>query len=130
MGILTNAKVGATLPVVDLDRAVKFYEDVLGLVPIKSPDSSRDRMYQAGGDTQLLIYKRGATKADHTAAGFQVNNIEEVVAALQAKGVVFQEYDLPEMGLKTVNGIAETGGSKVAWFFDTEENILGIFNIA
>ena len=55
MGILTTAKVAATLPVVDLDRAVKFYEDVLGLVPIKSPDPSRDRMYQAGGDTQLLI---------------------------------------------------------------------------
>jgi len=42
----------------------------------------------------------------------------------QAKGVVFEEYDMP--GLKTVNSIATAGGNKAAWFKDTEGNILAI----
>jgi hypothetical protein len=32
--------------------------------------------------------------------------------------VTFEEYDLP--GLKTVNGIAELGGMRGAWFKDPE----------
>ena len=49
---------------------------------------------------------------------------EAEVAELKAKGVVFEEYNFP--GLKTVNGIATAGGSKAAWFKDTEGNILCI----
>ena len=46
------------------------------------------------------------------------------VAALQARGVVFEEYDLP--GLKTVNGVATIGESKGAWFKDSEGNLLAL----
>jgi hypothetical protein len=41
--------------------------------------------------------------------GWEVANIETTVAALRARVVVFEEYDLP--GLKTVNGIAEIEGT-------------------
>jgi hypothetical protein len=37
---------------------------------------------------------------------------------------VFEEYDMP--GLKTDNGIATGGGSKAAWFKDSEGNIMAI----
>jgi hypothetical protein len=61
-----------------------------------------------------------------------VVDIEATVAALKARGVVFEEYDLP--GLKTVNGIAEIVGNypskgvgeKGAWFRDSEGNLLGL----
>ena len=43
-----------------------------------------------------------------------------------AKGVKFEDYDIPEMGLKTTNGVAELGGMKSAWFKDTEGNILNL----
>ncbi len=46
------------------------------------------------------------------------------MAQLKAKGVVFEEYDMP--GLKTVNSIATGGGAKTAWFKDTEGNILAV----
>ncbi|MGH2654353.1 MAG: VOC family protein [Actinomycetota bacterium] len=46
------------------------------------------------------------------------------MAELRAKGVTFEEYDMP--GLKTVNGIAELGGEKGAWFKDPEGNILSV----
>lgn len=37
-------------------------------------------------------------------------DVEAAVADLRAKGVTFEEYDLP--GVKTVNGIAELGGTR------------------
>lgn len=40
--------------------------------------------------------------------------------------MVFEQYDLPAIGLKTVDGIAEMGGCQVAWFKDTEGNILNV----
>ena len=52
------------------------------------------------------------------------DDIEADVAALQARGVVFEEYDLP--GLKTVNGVATIGESKGAWFKDSEGNLLAL----
>ena len=53
-----------------------------------------------------------------------VADVEAAVAELRDKGVRFEEYDLP--GLKTVNGIAELGGTRGAWFKDPEGNILSM----
>ena len=52
-----------------------------------------------------------------------MDDIEAEVAELMARGVVFEEYDLP--GLKTANGIATMGPNRAAWFKDSEGNILG-----
>jgi hypothetical protein len=49
------------------------------------------------------------------------------VADLRGKGVTFEEYDLP--GVKTVNGIAELGGTRGAWFKDPEGNILSVVQL-
>ncbi len=123
--MLANAAVCATLPVVDLKRAKKFYEDKLGLKLIWE-DPSPGAYYQAGMGTALYIYQRAATKADHTVASFMVDNIEAEVKELRSKGIKFEEYNIPSMKLNTVNGIAEMDGMKSAWFKDTEGNILNI----
>jgi len=47
-----------------------------------------------------------------------------VVADLKSRGVVFEEYDLPNF--KTVNSIATTGPVRAAWFEDSEGNLLGV----
>lgn len=52
------------------------------------------------------------------------SDLEADVAALQARGVVVEEYDLP--GLKTVNGVTTIGESKGAWFKDSEGNLLAL----
>jgi len=123
--MLANAPVAAILPAVDLERAIKFYKGKLGLQPIDTPDQG-GIMFESGQGTQLYLYQRDtATKADHTVAGWKVDNIEQVVRALREKGVVFEQYDLP--GLKTdEHGIATMGPGKSAWFKDTEGNILAI----
>jgi catechol 2,3-dioxygenase-like lactoylglutathione lyase family enzyme len=125
--MLSSASVYATIPVVDLKRARRFYEDKLGLKVVRE-DPSPGAEIEAGHGTRFYLYQRGATKADHTVAGFKVKDVEAEVKALKAKGVKFEEYDIPSMGIKTVNGIATMDGLKSAWFKDTEGNILGISN--
>ena len=64
---------------------------------------------------------------------WNVEDIEAAVAQLTARGVVFEEYDVP--GLTTVDGIAEVAGNypskggvgeRGAWFKDSEGNLLAI----
>ena len=52
------------------------------------------------------------------------SDVEAEVAELKARGVVFEEYDMP--GVQMKNSIATGGGAKTAWFKDTEGNILAV----
>ena len=124
--MLTKAEVYPTLPAVDLQRARKFYEETLGLKVIRI-DPSPGILFGAGNGTAIYLYQRGATKADHTEAAFKIDDVEAEVKELKAKGVKFEEVDIP--GMKTVDGIATMDGYKGAWFKDTEGNILGIANM-
>lgn len=56
-----------------------------------------------------------------------VRDVEATVADLRGRGVTFEDYDLP--GLKTVDGIADLGGIKGAWFKDPEGNILSVVQL-
>jgi hypothetical protein len=53
-----------------------------------------------------------------------VDDVEVTVQELRGRGVVFEEYDFP--GLKTVNGVADLGYERAAWFKDSEGNILAV----
>jgi predicted enzyme related to lactoylglutathione lyase len=107
-----------------MDRAKSFYEEKLGLKATSGPDGLR---FECGQGTVLALYEHGApTKAEHTVAAWEVENVEETVQGLGARGVVFEQYDLP--GLKTdEQGIATVGTGRGAWFKDTEGNILSVY---
>ena len=79
--MLADAQVSPTLPVMDLERAKKFYQEKLGLKVIQE-DPSPGAMLQAGAGTGIYIYQRTATKADHTVAGFRVKDVEATVKGL------------------------------------------------
>ena len=121
--MLGNVRFGANIPVRSVADARRFYEDVLGVTPVRIHDA--EIIYRAG-DTMFGIYEtEAAGKAGHTLGTFSgVDDIEAVVAALRSRGVVFDEYDTP--GFKTVNGIAQFGPERVAWFRDPDGNILSI----
>lgn len=128
--MLANSRIRPTIPVVDLNRAKRFYETTLGLKPVVSVnnDSTTDiALFECGYGTHIELYQRSASKAEHTLATFEVSDIEGDVNALRAKGVVFEEYDMPE--IKTQNGIATQGSVKAAWFKDSEGNILCIHQL-
>ena len=121
--MLTNAKATAMLPVVEMARARKFYEEALGL-PAGSERPNGETRYQAGGTSFALYPRATPTRADHTALSFEVSDIAAEMQALRARGVRFEEYDLP--GLKTVEGVCVLGAERAAWFRDPEGNILCI----
>ena len=120
--MLSDATVTAMVPVVDLERAKRFYGGVLGLKP--SGDLGHEVFFGCDNGTRLFLYERAPTKADHTAARFEVQDIEAKVAGLKAQGVVFIEYGTGR--IKTVDSIATFLSQKAAWFEDTEGNILGL----
>lgn len=124
--MLTNSPIRPTIPVVDLNRAKRFYETTLGLKPVpeNNDTTSGIALFECGNSTLIELYPRGPSKADHTVATFEVSNIEEEVNMLRGKGVNFEEYNMPE--IKTQNGIATQGSVRAAWFKDSEGNILCI----
>ena len=126
--MLSKVALHPTLPAVDIKRARKFYEKKLGLKVIKT-DPSPGITLEAGNGTTLYIYQREATKADHTVASFTVEDVEGQVSELRKKGIEFEDIDMPDMGIKTVNGVATMGEMKGAWFKDTEGNILAVSNM-
>jgi catechol 2,3-dioxygenase-like lactoylglutathione lyase family enzyme len=120
--MLASARVVATMPAVDIARARNFYEGKLGLKAAQTNEN--ELRYECGKGTVIYLYKRGATKADHTVAAFEVDDLDKEMKELRQKGVVLEDYDLP--GLKTVNGVAEMGSERAAWFKDSEGNILSV----
>jgi len=120
--MLNSFNFGATLPAADLARAKQWYEEKLGMTP--EMESDQGIRYRTGS-TFFDIYPTSyAGTAQNTAGGWEVEDIEKVVAELRERGVEFEEYDFP--GLKTVDGIADLGVEKTAWFKDSEGNILAI----
>jgi predicted enzyme related to lactoylglutathione lyase len=111
----------AYIPAKDLARARKFYEEKLGLQP-KELDAG-GVTYEFAKGTACFMYptpNAGTSKASQ--AFWQVEDVEREVRELKARGVKFEDYDMP--GMK--DGIATAGGAKAAWFKDSEGNILAL----
>ncbi|MDE1860577.1 MAG: VOC family protein [Candidatus Micrarchaeota archaeon] len=123
---LEKAPITVTLPAVNIARAKNFYSRKLGLRSVKSKEPN-SATFKTSNGTSIFLYKRSATRADHTVASFYVKNILSEVNKLKANGVKFESYRMPN--LKTdKNNIATGGPIKAAWFKDTEGNILGLVN--
>lgn len=121
--MLKNAPIVPYIPVADVRRARRFYEDIVGLIPIEQ--YAGGVFYECGGGSRVFMYpSAGAGTSKASTAFWNVDDIAREVADLRSRGVVFEEYDLPS--IKTVNGIATGGGAKTAWFKDSEGNILAV----
>ena len=128
--MLKDARVATRLPAQDLERARRFYAEKLGLEP--SEERPGGLLYRAGSCEFGVFQSAGAAPGSFTQMGWEVDDIEATVAELRARGVVFEQVDLP--GLRTVDGIAEIAGNypskgtgeRAAWFRDSEGNMLGI----
>jgi predicted enzyme related to lactoylglutathione lyase len=120
---LSNASVVPYSPAANIPRARKFYEEMVGLKVRE--EFAGGVVYECGNGSWVFMYptpNAGTNKA--STLFWSVDDVEAEVAALKARGVVFEEYDFPQM--KTVNSIATGGGARTAWFKDTEGNTLAI----
>jgi len=121
--MLGNAEVAATLAVMDIDRARRFYEGKLGLALSRSPQPGL--LIFKVASSSLVVYASefaGTNKA--TAATWMVGNVEATVRELKGKGITFEHYDFP--GVRLHGDVHEMGESKAAWFKDPDGNILAI----
>jgi catechol 2,3-dioxygenase-like lactoylglutathione lyase family enzyme len=128
--MLSNAEIAAIVPVSDIDRAIEFYGNALGLeMQARREDlpENREAEFRAGNGSLLAYESVGAGQSRHTVAGFRVGDLDAVVASLRDRGVVFEEYDTPN--LKTENGIAAIGDVRAAWCRDPDGNILAIESV-
>jgi catechol 2,3-dioxygenase-like lactoylglutathione lyase family enzyme len=123
--MLADARVEAAIPVIDLETARAFYEERLGLAPAGAHNPGVDVLYACGGATTVLVYERGGPLGpSRTAAHFVVDDVPAAVRALRERGVVFEEYDLPE--LQMADGVATIGDRRFAWFKDPDLNVIGL----
>jgi len=121
-----NASCSAVLPASDLARARSFWHDTFGIDPVEDGFAEEDaaEMFDIGG-TKVLVYEtQFAGSAQNTALGIDSDDFDRDMAELKSKGVQFNEYDLP--GIKTVDGVVELGGTRTAWFNDSEGNIIAL----
>jgi catechol 2,3-dioxygenase-like lactoylglutathione lyase family enzyme len=120
--MLKDANAMATIAVKNLDAARRFYENQLGLEVVDSREQGVLTL-RSGGST-LLVYESqyaGTNKA--TAATWTVGKeIDAIVAALKARGISFEHYNLPDATLQ--GDIHVSGKMKAAWFKDPDGNIL------
>jgi predicted enzyme related to lactoylglutathione lyase len=123
--VLERAEIAAIVPVSDIDQAVAFYGETLGLaLQARRDDLAKNREAEfRGGDGTLVVYESvAAGQSKGTVAAFRVDDLDAVAAGLRGRGVVFEEYDLPD--LKTENGIARIGDLRAAWARDPDGNII------
>ena len=123
--MLADARIHATIPASDLERAKAFYADSLGLTPVT--DTPAGSFYELSGARFFLFASQGVASGTHTQLGFSVDDIAGTVNELKARGVKFEEYDFPAFDKAT--SIATTGDVQSAWFKDTEGNLLGIVQL-
>jgi catechol 2,3-dioxygenase-like lactoylglutathione lyase family enzyme len=117
--------VRASIPVSDLDRAERFYEDQLGLSPLEARAESR--IYGSGAGTSLHVYQSptGSGEGGGTQATWYVSDLDRVIDELRARGVAFERYDDPGL-VADEKGIHELGDGRVAWFRDPDGNTFAL----
>jgi catechol 2,3-dioxygenase-like lactoylglutathione lyase family enzyme len=122
---LSDCKVQALLAVSDLDRARRFYEHQLGLVP--GEVEQEGVRYPCAHGTEVFVYLSpdNAGKSPATLAGWLVDDLDQTMDELASRGVVFEQYDQP--GIKTdARGVFDAGGFRAVWVKDPDGNTMAL----
>jgi catechol 2,3-dioxygenase-like lactoylglutathione lyase family enzyme len=122
---LSDYTVEAAMAVSDLDRARRFYEEQLGLVP--GEEEEQGVRYPCAQGTGIFVYlsPQNAGRSPATLAGWSVDDLDATMEELSSRGVSFERYDQP--GLKTdERGVFDAGRFRAAWVRDPDGNTMAI----
>lgn len=110
----------------DLEKAKRFYADVLGVEVTQTEMGLKLSM----GNDVFIYQKDDHQPATFTVLNFPTDNIDTAVAALKEKGVKFESY--PEMTDEDniARGLDYNMGPNIAWFKDPAGNILSVLQDA
>ena len=121
--MFTNTKAFSGFAVDDVDKAREFYSETLGL---EVSDENGLLTLHIADDRPTLVYPRpNHTPADYTILNFPVDDIEQAVDELTARGVRFERYegfDQDERGI-------HREGPPIAWFKDPAGNVLSVIQL-
>ena len=122
--MFANTKAYSGFAVDDLQKARQFYGETLGLRTSMISEEGGVMSLDLAGDRGTLVYlKPDFVPATYTILNFPVDDIDEAVDELVARGVRFERYDAFEQDEK---GIARGPGPSIAWFKDPAGNVLSV----
>lgn len=119
----------SSISVDDLERAKAFYGDTLGLDVTEVSGMGLDVGLGTGG--RVFVYpKPDHQPATFTVLNFPVDDIDQAVDDLGARGVSFERYDLEGSPRPDAKGIYRSDdparGPSIAWFKDPAGNVLSV----
>jgi catechol 2,3-dioxygenase-like lactoylglutathione lyase family enzyme len=110
----------------DLERARRFYADVLGLRLVEQNEFAA--VFDAAGTMLQVTLVHEPARAAYTVLGWQVPDIEQTVDALADRGVEFLRFDGMQQDTRGVWTTPD--GSAVAWFRDPDGNTVSLTRFA
>jgi catechol 2,3-dioxygenase-like lactoylglutathione lyase family enzyme len=127
---LGAARTVTKLPAQDLDRARAFYRNELGLEPVEEREGGL--RYVCGATEFHLFASAGAASGRSTQMGFEVEDIDQAVAELRARGLELATFEMGDMEVIDQivvvpgNYPSKGTGERGAFFFDSEGNLLSL----
>lgn len=113
-----NTKAFSGFAVDDISKARQFYGETLGIkTSLLDEQHGLLTLHLAGGLDILVYAKADLTPANYTILNFSVDDIDETVEQLTARGVSFERYDGFEQDEKGIS----RGKPHIAWFTDPAE---------
>lgn len=122
MNALNDKSSSAIVAVSDIDRARRFYSDMLGLE--LSDEGMEGVLVYKTGATYLIVYPSefAGTNRANAAVWACGPDIDAIVADLRSKGMTFERYEMEGVAFK--DGIHDADGFKMVWLKDPDGNIL------
>jgi catechol 2,3-dioxygenase-like lactoylglutathione lyase family enzyme len=123
-----NGVVESILYFDDLPRAIAFYSDVMGLMPIGG-DAERFRAFDSGAGRVLLLFKRGATLAPTRVTGGIIPPHDGSGPLHIGFAISVADYDvwrqrLLDLRISIESEALWTKGGRSIYFRDTEGHLL------
>ena len=120
--MLADSRAFSGFAVPDIEQATRFYGDTLGL---RVEEQNGLLNLRLAGDREIVVYpKPDHVPATYTILNFVVEDVEQAVDDLAARGVRFERYDGFEQDEKGISRAPE--GPPIAWFADPAGNILAV----
>lgn len=124
--MLKNASAFSGFSVDDVDAATKFYGETLG-VGVEDAGMGNIVLHLADGLDVFVYIKEDHVPAAFTILNFRVDNIDETIDQLAAKGVQTLRYDgMPQDDRGVMRGKEHDMGPNIAWFTDPAGNVLSV----
>ena len=106
----------------DVPRAREFYGETLGL---KTSEQDGMLLLHLAGDRDTLVYpKDDHAPATFTILNFPVDDIDQAIEQLNARGVTFERSEYTDE-----KGVMREHGPLIAWFKDPAGNVLSVLQV-